>query len=60
MNTNFHDDKLPKEGFQFICFSIILSDSVFRTGKNYNSQVFLEEIKYVVKKKRFLNTLLMR
>ena len=27
-------------------------DSVFRTGKNYFSQVFLEERKYVVKEKR--------
>ena len=26
-------------------------DSVFRTGKNYHPQVFLEEFKYVVKKK---------
>ena len=27
-------------------------DSVFRTGKNYYSQVFLEECKYVVKEKK--------
>ena len=26
--------------------------SVFRTGKNYYSQVFLEECKYVVKEKK--------
>ena len=31
---------------------MILIDSVFRTGKNYYPQVFLEECKYVVKEKK--------
>ena len=34
-------------------------DSVFRTGKYYYLQVFLEECKYVIKEKKFLNLLLM-
>ena len=38
--------------------SVTLIDPVFRTGKNYYSQVFLEECKYVVKEKRHLNILL--
>ena len=41
INTNFHDDKVPKECSQYICLSVILIDSVFRTGKNYYPQVFL-------------------
>ena len=45
INTNFHNNKVPREGFQFICLSVILIDSVFRTDKNYY-QVFLEEFKY--------------
>ena len=49
VNTN---DKIPKEGFQCICLSLILIDSVFRTGKNYYPQVFIEECKYVVKEKK--------
>ena len=49
INTNFHNNKIPREGSQFICLSVILIDSVFRTGKNYYPQVFLEECKYVVK-----------
>ena len=57
-NTNFHDNKIPKEGSEFICLSVILTDSVFKTGKNYYVQVFLEEYNCVVKK-RFLSTLLM-
>ena len=51
INTNFHNNKTPKEGSQFICLSAILNDSVFRTGKNYYSPVFLEECKYTVKVK---------
>ena len=31
---------------------MILLDSVFRVGKNYYSQVSLEEYKYVVKEKK--------
>ena len=32
--------------------SVILLDSVSRTGKNYYPQVFLEECKYVVQEKK--------
>ena len=52
INTNFHNNKMPKEGSQFICLSVILIDSIFRTDKNYYPQVFLEECKYVVKEKK--------
>ena len=31
------------EGFQFVCLSVTLIDSVSRTFKNFYSQVFLEE-----------------
>ena len=37
---------MPKEGSQCMYLSVILIDSVFRTGKNYYSQVALEECKY--------------
>ena len=43
---------MPKESSQFICLSVILNDSVFKTGKIYYPQVFLEECKYVVKEKK--------
>ena len=52
INTNFHDNKIPKNSSQFICLSVILINSVFRTGKNYYPQVFLEKCKYVVKEKK--------
>ena len=31
INTNFYNNKIPKEGSQFISLSAILIDSVFRT-----------------------------
>ena len=54
INTNFYNNKIPREGPQFIYLSIILIDSVFRTGKHYYPQVFLEQFKYVVKEKMIL------
>ena len=36
----------------FICLSVILIDSVFRTSKSYYPQVFLEYCKYAVKEKK--------
>ena len=51
-NRIFHNNKIPKEGSQCLCLSVILIDSVFRTGKNHNSQVFIEECKYVFKEKK--------
>ena len=31
INTNFHGGKVPQEGYQWICLSIILIDSIFST-----------------------------
>ena len=58
INTNFQNNKIPKEDSPCICLLVILIDSVFRTGNNYYPQVFLEECKYVFKKKRFQGILL--
>ena len=33
INTNFLNNKMPKEGSRCICLSVILINSVFRTGK---------------------------
>ena len=51
-NTNFHNNKIPKDDSQCIFLSVILIDSVYRKDKNYYPQVFLEECKYVVKAKK--------
>ena len=52
INTHFHNNKIPKEGFQFIWLSVILIDSVFIIGKSYYPQVLLKECKYVGKEKK--------
>ena len=51
VNASFYNNKIPTEGSHFLCLSVTLIDSVFRTGKNYYPQVFLQECKYFVKEK---------
>ena len=43
INTNFHYNKIPKDGPQYLCLSVILHDSIFRVGENYCPQLFVEE-----------------
>ena len=52
MNTSPQNNIIPKEGSQFICLSVILINSVIRSGENYYPQVFLQEYKYVVEEKK--------
>ena len=54
INTNFHNNKTAKEDSQCICLSVNLIDSVFRTGNNDYLQVFLEERKYLLKEKKYI------
>ena len=42
---------MPKESCQFIRLSVNIINSLFRAGKNYYPQVFLEKCKYFVKEK---------
>ena len=51
INTIFHNNKILKEGSQYICLMILINSN-FRTDNNYFPQVFLEECKYVVKEKK--------
>ena len=57
-SRSFNNNKIPKEGSQFICLSVILISSVFKTGKNNYPQVFLEEVNILLKKRRCLSILL--
>ena len=52
IKANFHNSKMSKEDSQYICLSVILINLIFRLGKNYYLQKFLEECKYVVKEKK--------
>ena len=51
INTNFQINKIPKEDTTFICLAVISIDFIFRGGKNYYPQLFLEECKYVITEK---------
>ena len=53
-NTNFDNNKIPKEGSPYICLLVILINSVYRKDKNYYPQVFSEECKYFVKEKKYV------
>ena len=49
---------MPRENIHCTCLSVILLDSIFvNTNKEYYPQVFLEECKYAVKKKKVMNTI---
>ena len=50
IKTDFHDNETPEEGFNYICLSMILIDSVLEKDDKHHPQVFLE-CKYVIKKK---------
>ena len=39
INIIFYNNKIPKEGLQCICLSVILIDSVYRKDKSYYPQV---------------------
>ena len=52
ITTNFHNNKIPKEGSLRVCLSGTLIDSVYKKDKSYYPQAFLEECKYVVKEKK--------
>ena len=43
---------MPKGCSHFVSLSLILVDSVFKMDKNYYSQVFLGDCKYVVKENK--------
>ena len=48
----FHNNKIPKEGSQFVCLSVILIDSVLEQVKIIILKCFLEECKCIIKEKK--------
>ena len=57
INTNFHSNKVSKDNKCCVSLSAILLHSVFKIGKYYYPQIFLEECKYAVKKKKIMNAI---
>ena len=52
INTNFHGKIISEESNHCVCLSVTLLDSVYKIGKSYYPQVYLEECKYVAKENK--------
>ena len=50
--TIFWNDKIPKEHVHYNCIAAISVDSVMKMDKKNYPQVYLEECKYEIKKKK--------
>ena len=55
IKTNLLGNKMPKENMYYTCIAYTTIDSVLTTDKKNNPQVYLEERKYKVKKRKCLN-----
>ena len=56
--VNFQYNKILKDNEYCTCLSVILLDSTFvNSDKECHSQIFLEECKYAIKKKKIMNTI---
>ena len=48
IKANFNNNKIPKQGFYYICLLMILIDSALKKNGNCYPQVLLEECDYIV------------
>ena len=55
IKTNFLSDKVLKENKHYTCIACIIIDSVMRMEKKNYPQVYLEEYKYKIKKRKMIN-----
>ena len=51
INANFYCNKIPEGNECCACLSVTSSDSIVNKEEKYDPQIFLEECKYLVKKK---------
>ena len=52
VNTSFWGNEVPKEGVHYTCIACASIDSVMKIVKKNYPQVYLEEWKYKIKKKK--------
>ena len=55
INTLFSDNKIPKEGNYYISIAAICIDSVLKIQKKSCPQVYLEQCKYKIKKRKMVD-----
>ena len=57
-NTKFSDNKIPENNEYCACLSVIPLDSVYvNANKECYPQIFLDECKFAIKKKKIMNTI---
>ena len=54
INTVFSDNKVPKESIHYTCIAAINTDSVMKIDQKNYPQVYLEEYKYKIKKRKMV------
>ena len=57
INTNFHSNKIPEDNECCSWISVILLYSVVFIDINFYPQIFLEEYKYAIKKKKIVKVI---
>ena len=55
INTLFSGDEIPKERNHYVCIAAICIDSVLRVDKKNYPQVYLDQCKYKMKKRRLVD-----
>ena len=55
INTLFSDNEIPIEKNHYICIAAICIDSVLRVGKKNYLQIYLEQCKYKMKKRKLVD-----
>ena len=59
VNPNFQGKEVPKEDASYKCLSLTVLDFVIRVSKKYYPQTLLEECKYVIRKNKMENLIMM-
>ena len=55
INTIFSENKIPKESNHYICIAAICIDSIMKINKKNSPQVYLEQSKYKIKKRKLVD-----
>ena len=55
INTPFSGDEIPKERNHYVCIAATYIDSVLRVDKKNYPQVYLEQCKYKMKKRKLVD-----
>ena len=55
IDTLFSRNEIPKERNHYICIAVVCIDSVLKVDKKNYPQVYLEQCKYKIKRRKAVN-----